>query len=427
MGNKVLKLLSLVWMLISINASAQEQRQWQFHGKMPIPVAGGEAVAMQGKIYIFGGYSDSTGVPISTIQEFDPKAPKDQQWRIAGRMLEARSNFVARLYNNAVYIVGGETGLEKESAKSMEVWQPSTGSVLVDEGETMSRIGATGEFWNDIFIIIGGYFGRGIDGLPFYVVGFDVFEGEERFKIPAIAAFSPYNHASVFLDDSIYIFGGVRVGVSNRIYKIDLEKLRVGRIQPDLDVPRASFEAVPTSSDSAWLIGGYNEDHGALASTSLFMVTDLGYVHEPAPDLNVERKELMAAMLDKTIYVFGGRNKHDEVVPSVEKISLVEANTAVQERTVVRSYLLRQNYPNPFNPTTTIAFRLPALQHARLDVYAAAGVLVKTLLDDRLPPGEHKVAWDGRDRHGVAAPSGVYFYKLTTENTVETRKMLLVK
>ncbi len=428
MSSKILKIfLYLVLALTATKAVAQGQSEWQFHGRMLIPVAAGEAITMQGKIYIFGGYSDSTGVPIRAIQEFDPNAPKGQQWRIVGRMLAARSNFVARLYQGAVYIVGGETGMDRESVKSMEVWQPSKGSALVDEGESMSRIGATGEFWNGIFIIIGGYYGRGIDGLPFYVVGFDVLQGGERFKIPAIAAFSPYNHASVFLNDSIYIFGGVRVGVSNRIYKIDLANLAVGRIYPDLDVPRASFAAIPVSADTAWLIGGYNEEHGALASTSKFVVTSLGYEHVPAPELNVERKELMAAMLDDAIYVFGGRNKHNEVVGSVERISLSEANTAVQEKSVVRSYMLRQNYPNPFNPTTTIAFLLPTLQHARLAVFAANGALVKTLLDDSLPPGEHKVVWDGRDADGVVAPSGVYFYKLTTEENVETRKMLLVK
>ena len=64
-----------------------------------------------------------------------------------------------------------------------------------------------------------------------------------------------------------------------------------------------------------------------------------------------------------------------------------------------------------------------------LRVYNAAGQLVRTLVDDMQSPqvGGFSVAWDGRDNAGSAVSSGVYFYKLTANKFVQTRKMVLLK
>jgi choice-of-anchor B domain-containing protein len=89
--------------------------------------------------------------------------------------------------------------------------------------------------------------------------------------------------------------------------------------------------------------------------------------------------------------------------------------------------LLRQNTPNPAAPATTITFQLLAPRAVRLQVYDAGGRLVRRLLDQVEPAGDHAVIWDGRGERGVAAPNGVYFYQLETEDFAESRKMLLMK
>ena len=425
-----IKIVAFATLVLSLH-STPGFAEWQVFGDLPIPVASGEAVTLDGKIYIFGGYADSSNVPIGAIQEFDPRARKGGQWRLVGRMAMPRSNFVARVYKDRVFIVGGETGLEQASVNSMEMWLPDKGSTLLDENTWLNRIGASGEIWNDIFIIIGGYYARGVDSSPFSAIGFDILERKQRFFIPLPPGLVPYNHASVLLHNSIYVIGGVRQGVSKRIYKFGAMDKNIGRIQPDLFVPRASFEAVTFSKDAAWFIGGYNEDNPALASTSRFIIAgsvrNKTYSLEKAPRLNIGRRELMAAMAGDSIYVFGGRNNHDEVVASCEKTSFPSSETGVEEKIIAQTFLLKQNYPNPFNPATTIAFGLAAAQQVRLDIFAANGSLIKTLLDATVGPGEHSVLWNGTNADGVPVASGVYFYKLTTESNVEMRKMLLVK
>ncbi len=86
-------------------------------------------------------------------------------------------------------------------------------------------------------------------------------------------------------------------------------------------------------------------------------------------------------------------------------------------------YSLYNNYPNPFNPTTIIRFDIPERTNVELIVFDILGRRVKSLVNNELRnPGRYEVSFDA----GSLA-SGVYIYKLTTQNYSQARKMLLVK
>jgi hypothetical protein len=84
-------------------------------------------------------------------------------------------------------------------------------------------------------------------------------------------------------------------------------------------------------------------------------------------------------------------------------------------------------FPNPFNPRTNLDFVLPAPGTARLTVHDARGALVAVLRDGLLPAGEQKAVWDGCDRNGRPAPSGLYFARLQTETGLCLRKLILAR
>jgi hypothetical protein len=88
---------------------------------------------------------------------------------------------------------------------------------------------------------------------------------------------------------------------------------------------------------------------------------------------------------------------------------------------------LSQNYPNPFNPETTISYSVDMPSNVSLEVYNVKGQLIKTLYNGHKAVGNHSVVWNGRDNANNEVASGLYFYKLSTENRTEMRKMLLVK
>jgi hypothetical protein len=101
--------------------------------------------------------------------------------------------------------------------------------------------------------------------------------------------------------------------------------------------------------------------------------------------------------------------------------------TDVPGRTPNTPFALHQNYPNPFNPTTTITFDMPIAGNAVLRVYNVKGELVRTLLDGFVQAGDMRVTWDGKDRQGRPAASGIYFYNLRADGKSASRKMVLIR
>ncbi len=86
------------------------------------------------------------------------------------------------------------------------------------------------------------------------------------------------------------------------------------------------------------------------------------------------------------------------------------------------SYSLSQNYPNPFNPATNIGFRIANFGFVSLKVYDVLGREVASLVNEEKPAGEYEVEFDAS---GLS--SGIYFYKLQTENYSLTKKMIYLK
>jgi len=74
--------------------------------------------------------------------------------------------------------------------------------------------------------------------------------------------------------------------------------------------------------------------------------------------------------------------------------------------------------PNPFNPSATIDYAVPHAGTASLQVFDAAGRLVRTLIQGKMEAGKQSVTWDGRDNSGQALSSGTYFYSLSLDGQV---------
>jgi hypothetical protein len=85
------------------------------------------------------------------------------------------------------------------------------------------------------------------------------------------------------------------------------------------------------------------------------------------------------------------------------------------------------NFPNPFNPETTIKFNLATPGHVRLEVFNIRGQLVRILICDFINRGIHSVVWDGTDEYRRRVGSGIYFYRMATNEYSSMRRMILLK
>jgi len=101
-----------------------------------------------------------------------------------------------------------------------------------------------------------------------------------------------------------------------------------------------------------------------------------------------------------------------------------QSNTVYKtgDGSVPNGFRLKQNYPNPFNPSTGISFVLSHESQVKLQVFDMLGRSVATVYEGRLPAGIHTCFFDGS-----TVASGVYLYRLSVGDQVETRKMVLLK
>jgi hypothetical protein len=99
-------------------------------------------------------------------------------------------------------------------------------------------------------------------------------------------------------------------------------------------------------------------------------------------------------------------------------------------RLLPQAFSLEQNYPNPFNGETRIEFSIPGSSDGRfvnLDIFNILGEMTATLVAQPLSAGAYSLAWNGVDRSGGHAASGVYFYRLSVNGVSQTKKLVFLK
>ena len=90
-------------------------------------------------------------------------------------------------------------------------------------------------------------------------------------------------------------------------------------------------------------------------------------------------------------------------------------------------FSMGQNYPNPFNPQTQFHYDLPKSGNIHLAIYDVLGQEVYTVLNGYQRAGKHNVLWTGINNKGLQVQSGIYFYRLTTDSEITTKKMVYTK
>ncbi len=122
---------------------------------------------------------------------------------------------------------------------------------------------------------------------------------------------------------------------------------------------------------------------------------------------------------------------HLPLVADFDLSMITGINTADNQHPV--NFKLEQNYPNPFNPTTTIEYTIPSVGQdgiltykVTLIIYDVLGREVTTLVDEYQKSGTYKVKFSASGGGVTGLPSGIYFYKLSAGEFVQTKKMVLI-
>jgi len=111
------------------------------------------------------------------------------------------------------------------------------------------------------------------------------------------------------------------------------------------------------------------------------------------------------------------RTNQSGFIPPDEPVGIQPTSTFVPDK-----FTLEQNFPNPFNPTTNIKFDIKSSANIKLAIYDQLGREIETLVNEELKAGKYSLTFDGSN-----FTSGVYFYRLQSEQFSKTLKMLLIK
>jgi photosystem II stability/assembly factor-like uncharacterized protein len=136
-----------------------------------------------------------------------------------------------------------------------------------------------------------------------------------------------------------------------------------------------------------------------------------------APDQNYMLNRLVFSVSKNNQYFFAGIDYNVWRLPVSGFIGIEPINNIVPSK-----YSLNQNYPNPFNPTTNIRFSIPKTSFTEIKIFNSLGQEISTLVNQNLQAGNYEVNWDASN-----IPSGVYFYRINSDDFTQTNKMILIK
>ncbi len=177
-----------------------------------------------------------------------------------------------------------------------------------------------------------------------------------------------------------------------------------GDITDYINVPAGDYTLdITPANDNNTIVASFDANLSGLDGGSAVVFAS-GFL-DPSMNQNGEPFGIFAALSDGTVVSFSTVTSNDDNSTSVPM-----------------KFGLQQNYPNPFNPTTNIYFSLPEQQLVKLKVYNAIGQEVATLANEVMNQGNYSLTFDASN-----LSSGVYFYKIQTENFNEVKKMILAK
>jgi hypothetical protein len=157
-------------------------------------------------------------------------------------------------------------------------------------------------------------------------------------------------------------------------------------------------------------------DHGKIMTSN-----DMGFTF--VDQLNLETRHMygvsLRSLLEGTAVgeIGSGAAGAMYVTSTNGAVGISQIGTGVPDK-----FELKQNYPNPFNPSTKINFSIPFAGPVKLTVFDMSGKEVASLVNERLNVGSYEYEFKATN-----LASGVYFYKLITNDFVQTKKMTLIK
>ena len=335
--------------------------QWSSLPGYPVPVWRATAAAVDGKIYVFGGYQILNPFPFNPTNKVYAFDPAMEVWEAKANMPVAIGSSTAVVMDGKIHLIGGASN---NALSSHRIYDPESDGWSTAVSMQHSRSGGTASVLNGKIYAMGGYFLSG--GVQ---------------SRSSLEVYDPASDSWAFLQDMPI----ARLGIASAV------------VQNRLYVFGGATDGLVTSRS---LVYNPTEDEWASLPTTPEPVSFAG-----------------VTAVGDTIYLAGGGAVNlspdgiDKVFCFVPELSTAVFST---EKTNPISISL---FPNPAAAQVHISFQLEKGQHIRLGIYQANGQLQSELINGVKASGKHELIWR-------APVPGFYFIQIQTTSGVYSKKLL---
>lgn len=366
------------------------------------------AVALNGKIYVFGGATSLT-TAINSIEAYDIAS---DTWTVLPYVLpQTLCGMAAVELDGSIYIIGGADNYLGMPRSKVYRFHPETG---FDPDSTIASLPAPRMFHSACVAP---------DGKIYVIGGID--PTNEFFN--TVFVYNPSNnswangdsinikrgtHTSVVVGNKIYVIGGTQT------YTSAMNSVEVY----DFGNPSPHWVIAPESLTQARMLHGsavalYNKifSLGGLATTSTAELSVEGFDPETNGgkwdhicDLPFDRRAFGCVGAGDNIFIMGG-NSGSAGLTSTQALTLISADH--EPSRVETPVALLPNIPNPFGQGTELSFLVRKPADIMISVFDAAGHRISTPVSGRYGAGEYHIPFDG-----AGLEAGIYFCILNSDN-----------
>ena len=448
---------------------------WSNSGFAAIPsgMSAATAVTIGDKIYVFGGQS---AAGLGKTYMYDPVA---NTWATKANMLTLVTDALVVKFedNNYVYVIGGGDGLFGTVVQSsVQLYNVATDTYTACTSLPAAVTMMGGGILNYTIIATGGW--NGTTGSPTTYKGvinpanptqitWTTVANYPAGGVTRMASF-PVTLGTYPSAAGIFCTGGALDGATlqgaTHLYNFCTDAWEV--LTPNLSQPRSNFKGCGKMDNNVYAVAGFTtvgvgtNDKATLTAIAgncyspipveltSFSASVSGNVvellWETASEINnsgfsIERKSAdneyveigfvpgFGTTTEPKSYSFIDQDLQNGIYSY--RLKQIDFNGTFEYTDVVEveiitpaTFNLEQNYPNPFNPSTSIKYSLAEAGNVRLSVYNTVGEEVAVLVNGFSQAGSFEVNFDASN-----LSTGVYLYKLQSANSVQTKKMMLLK
>ena len=295
-------------------------------------------------------------------------------------------------YKDGTYLAVGDGGIVLKSTDEGETWQNKMSGTNL----SLQRIKS---FNADTAIAVGG-------NQILYTTN-----GADSWSTPISATAGILNDIEILNDGSVIVVGNGSIWYS-------IDRGRTWHVKQSINVGSrvTNFNSVSFYSSTSGIAVGNNKYARTLDAGNTWIIGPIG---QQFPQLN------RVVMLDTVTAIAVSQSGEILVTKTGGGVpfTLTQVNGSGNKGSDIPTEIyLSQNYPNPFNYSTMIVFSIPRPSHVTLQVFNILGQRVGQLVSGQMETGFSRVRFDGS-----TFASGIYFYRLQTENHTESKKMILMK